>query len=484
MPSISDTSEWRKCMEERWDRSRSLLGGTDSMRKRGTAYLPMFPDESQSSWEYRLKLATLNNFFRRMARTMMGYLFSRPVELQDCKLPEEFLENVDKRGRDVNQFARVLAWHMLTRGLAVPHVDYPVVPKGLNLKQEKELGARPLWRAITPDSLVAGFVNEESGPETITHLRWYENVVVANGWEDAGLKRIRVLDTLGLGRAECQQALKLEDSFLAAPAVYMVFQEGGQGNWQPISAGVIDLGVLPVTVSYTERESFMMSRPPLDDVSWKNIHHWRLSSNLEHILELSAFPTQYQVGTENPVATVGPSILLHSPNDKSKFGYIEPSGSGIQANERALERLVTEAEMLGFQLLSQKQGNPETASGRILDETKSTSPLQDISLALEEGINRALVLTTKWYGLPESDAGFANVNKAFGIDPELLRKADLVLRLRGMQDITVETMYELLREYGVVPRDFDIKKEVTEVEKMVAEQLKSAEANAGADPNV
>jgi hypothetical protein len=482
MADVSNPSQWRKDMEARWDRSRSLLGGTDTMRKRGVVFLPRFPDESASSWEYRLSLATLNNFYRRMARTMMGYLFARPVELQNCELPEEFLENVDGRGRDVNQFCRLLAWHVLTRGLALPFVDYPVIPKGLTLAQEKALGARPVWKAVNPDTSVAGFAAEDKGPEVITHFRWYDNKVEPYGeWEEQCVERIRVLDTLGIGRDAAMKKLKLGDDFMSAPAVFMLYQATTQGVWEPVDAGVIDLDKLPLHVIYAERESFMVSRPPLDDVSWKNIHHWRLSSNLEHILELSAFPTQYQVGTDDAVNTVGPSILLHSTNENAEFGYIEPGGSGIEANERALERLVNEAEMLGFQLLHQKKGNPESASGRVLDETKSTSPLQDLSLALEEGINQALVHTAEWYDLDPKKAGYAVVNREYGVDPEMLRKVDMILRIRAQGDMTVETMYSLLRECGVVPRDFDIEKEAAEVERMIKEEFDRND-NAGNEP--
>lgn len=487
---IDTKAKWRDCMEARWDRSRTLLGGTDAMRKARERYLPKFPEEEQTSYEYRLNLATLNNFYRRMARTMMGYLFSDPVELEDCQLPEDFLENVDLRGSDINQFARQVGWHMLTRGLAVPLVDYPVIPAGLNLKQERELNARPYLRTIVPDSLISGFAKDNKGVETISHMRWLEVSAVPDGWDEACVERIRVLDTSGTGRADAiKDAARLQidigspDQFLAAPVVYMVWVSN-QGGWELQEAGEVrGVDQIPLTVVYAEREGFMLSRPPLDDVAYKNVHHWRKSSDLEHILELSAFPTEYQCGTAEPVKTVGPSILLHSTEKDAKFGYIEPTGSGVTANERALDRIVAEAEMLGFQLLKPSVGTPQTATGRVLDETKSTSPLQEMALALEDGLTSALRIASKWYGLTEEAAGKAVVSKNFGVDPEMFKRVDAILKQRAQGDLSLPTMFEMLIDAGLYPKDLDVKKEIAQIEEEARDSFQPDAFAGNQDPN-
>lgn len=448
---IAQAAPWYESQSPDWELARTLLAGTRAMRDAGPAYLPRFSIETEEAYNRRLGVATLTNFYKRMALKMAGLMFSRNVTVEGSKLPEAILSNIDRRGASVHQFARRMAVRVLTRGLHNIVVDMPQRPAGAQtLGDDIALGLRPYWVSLPAEAVFSAFAVEDNNAERLLQVRWRADGSELNGYAIESVERIRLL------KIDEQQNVSFE---------LWQLKTIGRGDktrqrWVIVESGALSpVKSIPFVTIYADRYGFMLSRPPLADVAYKNVEHWQSGSDQRNILTVSRYPTQYQVGTQNPVTVTGPGSLLHSPGNstdvqKVEFGYIEPAGTGIEAGERDLDRIVAEAEALGMELLVRAPA--ATATEAKIDYSNETSPLQDIAQAMEDGLNHALRLTAEWSGIDPDDAGQVRIPKDWGISADDAKAIDAILRARATGDLSRETMWAEFRQRGVFLTGFDV----------------------------
>ena len=105
-PSI--TSAAYDVMQPRWQRIDAVLGGTETMRAAGTAYLPQHSEEADEVYDERLKTSTLLNETEIILNGWVGKPFSKPVQLSETT-PEqikEWADDIDLQGNNLDVFAR------------------------------------------------------------------------------------------------------------------------------------------------------------------------------------------------------------------------------------------------------------------------------------------------------------------------------------------------------------------------------------------
>jgi hypothetical protein len=439
------------------DRANALLGGTDAMRAKGETYLPRFAGEAPETYTFRLKRAVLNNFFDAMAGQMVGMMFEKPVTFdKPSQIPEEILKNLDKRGSDINAIAADLAKSLLQRGRPHILVDHPKKPEGVEtLADDKKHGLRPYWVAMDPGALLFAWADTENGEEKLGQVRWREFGSVLAGYVAKNVERIRVLlrDPDGDGiRFEKWERERDTDQF--------ELKDSG-----PLQAGANkDLADIPFVTFYSDRVSFMVSKPTLDDIAHKNIEHWQSSSDQRHILTVTRFPILYQLGTTAPVALVGPYSMFHTNALKNdvEIGYAEAEGKGLEHGWKDLDRIMAEAESMGLRIMV--SDGAKSDSGEKVDYTKEGSRLQKLAVELERGLNQALIHTARWLGLPDEAAGTVLVHKDFGLSADDAKAIDQLIALRAAGDLSQPTMWAEVRERGLFKTKMDPKKEKALIE--------------------
>ena len=441
-----DTAAWYDCQLDQWKRATDLMGGTKSMREAGSKYLPQFPGESDKNYERRLEVATLHNFWRQMAREMVGRIFSKKIEIEGSQIPEDILNNIDSRGNSVHTFARSLALKFLTKGMWHLFIDMPrpsITPT--NLAEERELNLRPRWISWAVESVFNGALTESAGFERLLQIRSKSTQYEVRGLEISCFSRITIYD---------------DNNGNVSFKVYDIQDDNTKSYTERVDLSGVMRGIsqIPLVTFYTERLGFMQSMSLMDDIALKNIEHWQSSSDQRNILTVSRYPILTQIGVDKPITVDGPANGLWSPgNDKEKqpveFKFIEPEGSAIQHGWKDLERIVTEAEALGMQLVVRP--TRDTVIEAVRDDMKDTSPLQDFAQAFEEGLTKALQITGEWLGYTKEQSGRAIVNKDFGISAQEEKRIDALIRMRGAKDLSRETYWEEMKEVGVLQTKFE-----------------------------
>lgn len=446
-------------------RARALLGGTDAMRAAREAFLPRFPGEHADTYDWRLKVAVLNNFFEAMAGQMVGMMFKKPVVFdKPSQIDKATLANIDKRGRDINAFAGELCKALLTKGRPHILVDHPKKPEGaLTRADDLRLGLRPYWVMLEPECVVSAFADTDNGEERLRQFRWRESGSSLDGYAITTVERIRVMQRTETG------AIEFEVWERRGPGAEWALKDEGQ----IFAAAGKDLGEVPVVTLYSDRQAFMVAKPTLDDIAHKNIEHWQSSADQRHILTVSRFPILYQVGVKEPAALVGPYSMFwtQTPKTEAEIGYAEAQGSGIEQGWKDLDRIVAEAEAMGVRIITSDAA--KTESGEQIDYAKEGSPLQKLAVELERGLNQALALTARYQGLADEQAGHVKVHKDFGLSTDDVKAIEQLLKLREMGDLSQPTVWREIAERGLFKTPFNPKTEAGLIEDEKARNIET-----------
>jgi hypothetical protein len=441
-PDPSEKSSAYNLMAPRWEMVRTLMAGTDAMRDAGKTYLPQFSAESEAEYQIRLSKTVLTNMFEDAVRNAASLPFKKPVVLSD-PVPEvlkPIFEDVDMRGQDVTRFAQDVLHDGIQAGFSFILVDFTRADGVENLAQERALGVRPYWVHLKADDVVAAYADIIGGRYQITHLRYKEEVIVRNGFEEDVVERVRVYE----------------------PGIWQVWEKDPETNeWGMIENGVMPLPYVPIApliCGRSEGAPFVV-KPLFLDLAYKQIEHWQSSSDQRNILSFGRFPLLACSGVEakDDVVTVGPGRMLTTTDAAGKWYYVEPGGQAIEAGRKDLTELKEEMRLLGLQPTIGETG-AVTATARALDETRVHSAVQVLAMNLEDTLNQAISFTLDWLGLGGQEVT-ATVNRDFGISLRDSRELDALIRSRVAGELSRRTFWEELKRRSVLSADFDADRE-------------------------
>lgn len=372
-------------MQADWDIARVLLGGTRAIRGAGKAYLPQWPNEAPESYETRLKTSVLFPAFSRTISTLTGKPFSKPITLSDDVPPqiEEWADDIDLEGRNLDTFAAGLMEHALAYGLCGILVDYPVKPDDVKTQaDEKAVNLRPYFVHVKHDQLVGWVAAREHGSWVIKQLRLMECVEEPDG---------------EFGTKEVKQIRMLE------PGKWTTYRRKGDNSdlWLIHETGMTSLDYVPFVPVYGDRTGFMTGKSPLIEMAFMNVEHWQSASDQRTILHVARVPVLTIIGIDDDKfqLTLGASAAVKLPVG-GDMKYVEHSGAAITAGQADLDKLEERMRQAGAELLVIKPGIT-TATQVVTENAVGMCALQRVAAGLEDAVDQALQFMADWIGLPE-----------------------------------------------------------------------------------
>ncbi len=432
-----------------WLMIETLLGGTKAMRFAAGEYLPQHAEESDDNYLERLHVNVLFNAMEITLDHFVGRPFSDPVKLNN-DVPEEIVENannIDLQGNDLTSFCRDWFRCGLAKGFCHVMVDMPQMNPDampLTLADDREAGRRPFWIRIEPENMIAAEADIVVDPQTgelrewFTHVRLRENVVQRVGFAEVIHERIRVL----------------------MPGFFQVWQKvkrkGKKDQWMIIEEGETGINFIPIITFYSQRNGFLLAKPPLEDLAFMNIRHWQSMSDQINVLTVARFPMLAVAGATDQSGTsmrIGPRQLLATKDPNGRFYYVEHTGKSIESGWKELENLETNMESYGSTFLKKMPGN-ETATGRALDSAESVTPLQDMVNRFIDSVNNALRIHATW--ISEKEGGTVTILNDFGPEEADKMGIDLLKSLRQDKDISRKAVTKEAMRLGVLTDDYDV----------------------------
>ena len=257
-------------MRERWELIDTLMDGQPGMLKAGRRWLPQGSLEHPKDYERRLHLSVLNPGFSQTVKTFVGKPFSSPIVLSD-DMPDSiksWCEDIDCCGNNLDVFARNVFRDAIVHGISYIMVDYPKADNIQTRADELNQGVRPYWVHIKAQQMLGWQSEKVSNRERLTRVRILEQVTLpSDGWDDDNaVQQVRVL----------------------YPDRYELYREHDD-QWSLFETGINTLGEIPIVPVYANQIGFMQGSPPLEDLAFINLAHWRSTSeqnNIEHIVRV------------------------------------------------------------------------------------------------------------------------------------------------------------------------------------------------------
>jgi hypothetical protein len=194
-------------------------------------------------------------YYQRLERMLAGMLTRKPVRLEDTSdIITEQLFDVDMEGNDLNVWTYETARKLVRYGHIGTLVDAP------------QDGGRPYWVSYTPRQILGWRAEMKDGQQALSMLRLSETVTIPDGeYGEKTVQQIRLL----------------------TPGGYQLHQKGDDGEFRITDEGTTSLSEIPFSVAYSNRVSYLESRPPLEDIAELNLKQYQVQSDLDNQLHIS-----------------------------------------------------------------------------------------------------------------------------------------------------------------------------------------------------
>ena len=444
-------------MSARWKRCRDVVEGMDAVFAAKELYLPALKDQTTEDYRsYQLR-ANFVNYTWKTINALQGMLFRKEPEIEVGASIEPLLEDVTMSGISFHILAQQAAIEVLTSGRLGVLVDYPgQVTEGMTMADVQRFNLRPKMVTYAAESIINWKCSKINNSEKLSLIVLCEKVVIAgNEFEHNCETRYRVLDLI-----------KRTDS-KAGTEEYIyrqrVFRINDKDEDEQVGADLFPLmnnkflSEIPFFFIGVDNTIPEMDEPPLIDLVDVNLAHYRTNADYAHGLHFTGLPTAVVSGyTPENIGDklyVGSATAWVFPDPAAKATFLEFTGQGLGAIEKAIERMEQQMAILGARLLSSEKRTTETAQTAQIHRAGESSILSSIAQTISIGLTKALTIFSEWAG----DTSEANIELNRTFTPEGMTPQMLTALCAAWQQgaISQEVLFDNLRAGEVIKSDID-----------------------------
>ncbi|OBX06192.1 DUF4055 domain-containing protein [Gallibacterium genomosp. 3] len=431
--SVSDISPQFSKLHKQTKIIDDLLGGTETMRQAGEAYLYRMPLEDKESYQRRLDRSTLYPALNETLSQMVGRVFFKPIDVQNVnsKLVDTFLPDVDMKGNNLDVFSSKWFNAALAYGVSYVLVDYTRTDGAVTLADELRAGARPYLVHIKPQSVLGFKTGRVNGREVITQFRYVETITIDK--DEFTTEEIEQINVYEIGRVRKYQ--KATDNYELVDDIELKIA-GKRLDFIPI-----------VAFSTKNNGEFMLGEPPLMELAYLNIKHWQSQSDQDNIVNTARVPLLARFGAndDSDRVQVGGS-LIDLPID-GDLRYVEHSGAAIGAGQESLKALESQIQIAGASLLI-KSEIAMTDSQNKEEHDKLISKLRLYANRFEDVLDLVLEYVGKWLSI--DNVGNVEITGNIDTDIDTQSSIDSIIKLQTSGIISRQTAFNEAKRRGLI----------------------------------
>jgi len=436
-----------------WQTIADILDGEDTVKSKGELYLPKLKGQKIDDYDAYIGRGSFFNATARTVQGLGGAIMRKPAVVEVPSTMEEWLERVTLDSLSFKDVVKITVNELLSYGYFGILAD---------IKNKSE---------IEP------------------YLSLYNAINIFNAKYDYDTKGNLILSRLVLGETDYEESL--EDRFIENEVdrvKLLELDDSGYlevSNWRKVerktstdSGWELDGEVLKPNIRKKRFEfipfqffgavanSPVPTKPPLIDLVWQNLQHWRLDVDYHHGLHFCALPTPWAAGfKKDSELYIGPEKAWISEKPDARCGYLEFSGEGLRAIKEAMENIERRMAVLGARLLEEQKKAVEAADTHRIRSSGDSATLGSIANSAELGLLNILRIAAEWMG-KSPDGIILTMNKDF-VD-QRLSSQEITSLLAAVQAgrISMDTFLYNLKAGEILPEDrtVDEEKEMIEAE--------------------
>ena len=410
--------------ENKWTRVRDSFLGSDKVKSQGEVYLPKLSSQDKDQYTAYVMRAMYVNAIKNTVQGLVGAVMRiDPV----IKAPDRILElsqDITGTGVSLNDFISNM------------------------LSEQLLMGRQGILIDRTEDrAYLSGYTTEQM-------TNWMDGVIV--------LKETYVSHDIN-DVYDMTYEVQYRELMIDEDGKYLVRiwrENTGWNVWNEIYPTKVGqaLDVIPFVALSGNELNLNPTQPPLLSLVDTNLSMYRTSADLEHGRHFTALPTPYVTGIDgDSELKIGSGSAWILPDSSSKAGYLEFTGQGLQALEKAVEEKRSIMASLGASLLQTEKSGVESAEAVRLRQNSETSVLVGAVLSVQEGIAKALSFMAEWEGV----SGDIEVELNTDFSDTKISAQDLTALMGAWQSggISHETFLHNMKKGEVLPNDVSVEDE-------------------------
>jgi hypothetical protein len=371
---------------EEWEKIRDVIQGSRFVKERGEKYLPRLYDQSNEEYEAYKMRALFFNGTRRTREAGVGLIMRKTPTIQVDETVESRFGDVDLKGSTLNDYLRTVTEETSSLGRSGTLVDWS--------EEEK----RFYFAFYHAEDIIDWEERRIGGRMKLSRLKLREFGVIrdpAAGPDGApGYGTHTVEETISEYRLEAESNICVVEkwtvkngSITPKLAPVEMKHRGGTFDWIPFVFHGIDGNRCDVAIS------------PLSDLADVNISHYQTSADIENGRHVCGIPTPYAAGFDAGTELIlGSSRAWVSEAVDAKAGFIEFTGQGLTALEKAMSEKQSQMAMLGARMLETQKTEAEAFGTVQLRSNSEQASLVNISEAVSATMSACLKIAAWWEG--------------------------------------------------------------------------------------
>jgi len=433
-----------------WEIMKAVSLGTEYLREKSEAFLPLEPREDYEAYLARVNRAVFSPYTQRLVRAATGLILRKPISLiGDPYWTDVFAKDVDGCGSDLDEYARRNLICALTYGHSHTLVDFPAPTGAKSLAEERSQNRRPYWIEIDPTNIYGWRLDREVNYGKLVQVRIKEKAVVPTGsFGEQVFDQVRVIEP---GKYRIYREKESNKEMKGGSPEYSAQFSSpvNQQDYELVESGDYSLDAIPLVTVYTGKTDTLTSKPPLLDIAYLNLAHFQRQADLIHSLHVASQPLLVMEGWDDQTKDMAISVnYAMATQPGNKVYYVEPAASAFEAQAAEIEELQAQMSSLGISTLSQQKFVAESADARRLDRVDTNSMLSMVSLDLEQKLQKAFNHSANYLGLQPPEI---KISRDFDIDRLIGQDVTALNALFEQKVIDREEFRQILVEGEVLP---------------------------------
>ena len=352
--------------KEKWTRVRDSYLGSDAIKSKGEIYLPKLSSQEKGEYDAYVMRSMYVNAIKNTVQGLVGAVMRINPVINAPDRIMELAQDITGTGVSLNDFISNMLSEQLLMGRQGVMID-----------------------RTTERAYLSGYTTEQM-------TNWMQDVIV--------LKETYLQQDLNDNYSQSYE-VQYRELLIDEDGNFLVRLWKDNEGWSisqeiyPTKVGQ-PLDMIPFVAISGNELNMNPSQPPLMSLVDTNLSMYRTSADLEHGRHFTALPTPYVTGIDgDSELRIGSGSAWILPDSSSKAGYLEFTGQGLQALEKAVEEKRSIMAGLGASLLQTQKNGVESAESLRLRQNSEASVLVGAVLSVQEGISKALSIMAEWEGV-------------------------------------------------------------------------------------